>query len=125
MSDDRKPVDAEDAELQRQLADMQGLPVDFQTGGQTVARSSLIAKPDARQLRVFQNARVRTCGSCKFFDNVAFQKVAPEFMRQLVHEYEWNPKFIGDHPSKMGRCAQDESVAVGPNSLGCDAYRVK
>lgn len=127
MADDdqKKPVDEEDAELQRAIGDMHGLPLEYQSGGQTVAETSLIAKPDARQLRVFQNARVRTCGSCKYFDNANFQKVAGAFMKTLVHEYEWNPKFIGDHPSRMGRCGQDPSTAVGPNSLGCDHYRAK
>lgn len=126
MADDSsKPVDEEDAMVQRAIADMHGLPLDYRAGGQTVAQSSLIAAPDARQLRVFQNSRVRTCGSCKHFDNANFIKVAGAFMKKLVHEYEWNPKYIGDHPSKMGRCGQDPALVVGPNSLGCDAYRTK
>ena len=126
MSDDqRKPVDEEDAEVQRMIGDMHGLPLDYMSGGESIAQHSLIAAPDARQLRVFQNARVRTCSSCKHFDNANFVKVAGAFMKKLVHEYEWNPKYIGDHPSKMGRCGQDEQLVVGPNSLGCDAYRAK
>lgn len=120
--DDRKVVDEEDREALQTIADMRGLPLQYRSGGQTVAESSLIAKPDAHQLQAFQNLRVRTCGSCKFFRREAFQEVAPEFMKKLVREYEWNPAFL-EHPTKMGRCAQDEELVVGPNSLGCDQYR--
>ena len=121
----RDVVDEEDEVILREIADRQGLPIDYRAEGGVIAESRLISKPSTSELRAFARTRVRTCGSCKHFNRDAFQKVAHPFMKQLVHEMQWDPKFSGDKPENMGRGGQNDELVVGPNSLGCSAYRAK
>jgi len=132
MADDKKNViDEEDAEARRALNNA-GIPVTWHQAGQGLSRESivgperrLVEKLTPQQVNLFSRSRVRTCGQCKHFRLSYFQQVKSAFMRRLVIEHEWRPEFIGDHPTKMGRCMQDESLVVGPNSLGCDAFKPK
>lgn len=127
--DERNIIDEEDAEAQRSRA--APLPIDWKIGatGQTVGRDALIQAPNARQLRVFQNKRVRTCGDCKFLRQDAFQKpkgMLSGFMRGVWEMWGTSPsKYLADRPDKLGRCAQDPDLVVGPSSLACDHYRAK
>lgn len=122
MADEKNIVDEEDAEAQKSRT---ALPMQWQSGNEVVAESALIQKPTGRQLSVFQNQRVRTCGMCKHFRRGYFQQIREFFMQALVHEYEWDPRFVGSNPHQMGRCMQDSELAVGPNSLGCEVFKAK
>lgn len=130
MSDrERDIVDEEDAEIQRTHGTgAGGIPISWKSGNRTFARDSLIRAPTTEQVNLFTQTRVRTCSMCKHFKPQHFgdkKPIADKFMAQLVHDHQWHPKFIGDDPSKMGRCGEDPSLLVGPNSLGCSAFRAK
>lgn len=122
MSRERNVVDEEDAQARE--AQASGLPVEFRAGRDVVGRSMLV-KPTTQQVATFSCTRVRTCGGCKFFHKAGFAEVRSDFMAKLIHDYQWRPDFIGDHPSKMGRCSQNEELVTGPNSLACDQFRPK
>jgi|SRR6185503_11798414 len=123
---DRDVVDEEDAVARDNAGQAAGLPLQWQNGaGEGVGQQRMIQKPTLKQVEQFTRAQVRTCGSCKHFRNNHFRQIAGRFMAKLIHEYQWNPKYIGDRPENMGRCAEDESLAVGPNSLACSHYNPK
>lgn len=128
MADHRKlnVIDEEDAEGQRARANMVGLPLSWANAdGTVVGKNRMVQAPTLDQVRTFSCTRVRTCADCVHFQRGFFQQVKDRFMAALVHEHQWNPKFIGDRPERMGRCAQDPELVTGPNSLACDHYRVK
>lgn len=121
----RDIVDEEDAEAQKAQRNG-GLPVSWKNAdGTVVGKQSLIRAPSPSETNLFTSARVRTCGQCQHFKHSAFQEIKNKFMAALIHDYQWNPRYLGDDPSKLGRCAQDAELAVGPNSLGCSSFRAK
>lgn len=126
MADDElNVIDEEDAHAQRTRG---GVPVTWQAGGtsQVVGRDMLVQKPTARELKVFQNKRVRTCATCKHFAQAHMKPQLGGFMRRLWEE--WGPgghRYVGDRPDRLGRCREDAELAVGPNSLACDHYNPK
>lgn len=118
-------VDEEDRAAQRVRGESRGVPMTMSAGGQTVSRSQLVHQPSLSEVRSFSKTQVRTCGMCKHFRHKDFQDVKDTFMAKLIHEYQWNPKFIGDNPANMGRCAQNDQIVVGPSSLGCEVFKAK
>ncbi len=125
--DERDIVDAEDAAAQQARG---AVPITWKAGGteQIVGRDMLVAQPTRAQVNLFSQSRIRTCASCKSFAHEHFQQkdVKRGFIRAIWEE--WGPnghKYVGDRPDKLGRCRQDERLAVGPNSLACSHYKAK
>ena len=128
MADDKRDVvDDEDAAARTAAGEAAGLPLRWNNGasGESFGQQRMIQKPTLQQVELMTNAKVRTCGGCKHFRQHHFGQIAGPFMAKLIHEYQWNPKYLGDSPDKMGRCAESEELVVGPNSLACSHYNEK
>lgn len=121
----RDIIDEEDAEAQKAHGAGRGIPLTWKSGGKEVSQQSMIRQPSLEEQRLFTCTRVRTCGQCQHFKHSAFQRLMPNFMAKLIHEYQWNPRFLGDNPTKLGCCGEDPELVVGPSSLGCSAFKAK
>jgi hypothetical protein len=93
----------------------------------TPAHNRVIYQPSLPETAIFSQQRQRTCGMCKFFRHDEGQRrlFREKRLLEIVHDYGWKTKHMGDDPRRLAVCSQHDDMLVGPNTFGCEHFKVK
>lgn len=107
-------------------APKRSLPVTWK-GGAGVApihdRAPVIQEASDSDVAIFADQRATTCGSCKHFRPPEKDRPAVRGMiAAAIHEAKWKLGFLTHAPEDIGRCRENDTLAVGMHSKSCDHY---
>lgn len=90
-------------------------------------KSSAIVQPSAREMAVFSDQRIKTCGTCKHYKHAhaqrEFERTHGLFFKELVRDMGWKIRHLGSHPRQLAICGQKDDTLVGPNSRACEYHK--
>jgi len=104
------------------------IPISWKVGGQVVGTQRLVQQPTEGEVNLFSDPRVKTCGSCKFFDRneKTLEKFRQtDFWRRLKYDYKWKTRYLPGKPEELGLCGVQDGTCVGPQSRACNHYKLK
>lgn len=90
--------------------------------------SGAIATPNRRQLEIYSDGQVKTCGNCKHFDLEAGRKkmIEERFLERLVAEQEWKLRHLGAKVDELGLCGESNgTMVVSFMAIGCDHHTAR
>lgn len=90
-----------------------------------VSRVDLVRTPTSRELAVFSDPRMKTCGSCKHFDKELGQReiARTKFLAVMTHEVGFQKEHMGAPSEELGICKDRGDMVVGPHTKMCEHYR--
>lgn len=89
------------------------------------ARAPVLREPTKRELELYSDERIRTCGQCKHFDlEAGRQKMIEEkFFERLTLEQDWKLRHLGAKPDELGLCGESNgTMVVSFMAVGCDHF---
>jgi hypothetical protein len=108
---------------------MPNIPVTTKVGGQTVSTQRMVQQPTEREVNHFSNQRVKTCATCKSFQNDEKTNAKirdTDFWRKIRFDYKWRAQYLPGKAHELGLCAQSNGERmVGPTSGACDLYKLR
>lgn len=117
------------ADSAKQRLRPKSLPVVYKQGGsgKVVKQGEIpVVRPNAGEVGLYGNQRVRTCAECKnFAPEMLSWRERWEFGMRLVREENWKLSHIGHHIKEIARCREDATLVVGPTSRACDHFTPK
>lgn len=121
-------------DLQREAAAARPTKMGMPTTWKDREQPVIMRGPDARvvtptqsEIEVYSEQGGQVCGACRSFaiSPAARDKIISEqFADRLVHEQEWQLRYLGVPPSHLGLCSQsDGELAVTMISRACSDFR--
>ncbi len=90
--------------------------------------SAQVRAPNRRELQIYADGTVKTCGSCKHFDVETGRKkmIEQRFPERLVREQDWKLRHLGAKLDELGLCGMSGGTMVTSfMAKSCDQYKEK